>query len=81
MIAYMTDCARVPRCQVHCMASAEGGQALIVGGAESSVTYLSRSRLERRARTPAASPSVYALAVSAHALHDGVSLIYLFFLL
>ena len=49
------------------MAVAEDGQTLLVGGAESSVTYLSRTRLETRARTLASPASVYAwrLTVSA----------------
>lgn len=54
------------------MAVAEDGQTLLVAGAEPSVTYLSRSRLETRARTPASPASVYALAVSGFGRHEGV---------
>lgn len=55
------------------MAAAEDGQTLLVAGAESSVTYLSRTRLETRARTPASPSSVYALAVNGFGRHEGVS--------
>ena len=55
------------------MAVAEDGQTLLVGGAESSVTHLSRTRLETRARTLASPASVYALAVNGFGRNEGVS--------
>ncbi|CAM9896344.1 unnamed protein product [Ascophyllum nodosum] len=59
--------------EVQCLTVTDEGQTLLVGGAEGSVTYLSRSRLETRARTPTCSPSLYALAVNATGPHEGIT--------
>lgn len=56
------------------MCLAEKGQTLLVAGAESTLTTLSRSELERKARTPVTPRSVYALAANGTGPHEGVSL-------
>lgn len=59
--------------QVQCMCSTGQGQTLLTAGAESTVTYLSRSQLERKNRTPVTTPSVYALAINGTGPYEGVS--------
>lgn len=54
------------------MCLAEQGQTLLVAGAESTLTSLSRSQLERKARSPVIPRSVYALAVKGTGPHEGV---------
>lgn len=51
---------------------AEQGQTLLVAGAESTLTSLTRSELERKARTPVTPRSVYALSVNGTGAHEGV---------
>ena len=58
--------------QVQCMHLAEQGQTLLVAGAESTLTSLTRSQLERKARTPVTPRSVYALSVNGTGAHEGV---------
>lgn len=57
------------------MCPTEGGEALVVAGAESWVTLLNRSsgKLERKTRTPVTPSSVYALAVNSTGRFEGVS--------
>lgn len=54
---------------------AEQGQALLVAGAESTLTVLSRGELERKGRTPVTPRSVYALAVNGAGPREGVSIV------
>ncbi|CAM9455613.1 unnamed protein product [Scytosiphon promiscuus] len=69
-----TSVASLPA-EVQCMCSAEQGQALVVAGAESSVTFLDRSssKLERKTRTSVTPGSVYALAVSSSGRFEGAT--------
>lgn len=63
----------IPPIQVQCMHVAEQGQTLLVAGSESTLTSLSRSQLERKARTPVTPRSVYALALNdGTGPHEGV---------
>eukprot|EP00752_Nemacystus_decipiens_P017255 g15459.t1 len=67
-----TKVASLPA-EVQCMHLAEQGQTLLVAGAEPTLTSLSRSELERKARTPVAPDSIYALAVNGAGPHEGVT--------
>eukprot|EP00903_Cladosiphon_okamuranus_P022603 g20798.t1 len=68
----VTKVASLPA-EVQCMRLAEQGQTLLVAGAESTLTFLGRSELGRKARTPVAPCSVYALAVAGTGPREGVN--------
>lgn len=55
------------------MTPTDGGNTVLIAGADPFVAYYTRSRLEMKSRTPATPASVYALAVNGSKRHEGVS--------